>query len=506
MATTAMATAKIKNKIGIVKAIILLSLTCSHLIAFAEKWTFKPSIAIDETVSDNIELTPSDPKSSSITQAIAALHVKYNSGITNLNLSGTKSYSIYSHDSQLNTDYQTLSASGLYSPWSSGPSIFANASIQNVNTNNANNNLADLVSGDTVETQQYSTGLRYNFVNSSYSVQSSITYSTNKAEDSIGESDGISAQLSTRNGNNARHIYWQMGANYNRREQELGNNVDSYGENYTVNALVGAITPWKLNPFIRFQDEYIKGTGVSQDLDSNSSWGAGIRWLASPHITIDLSYNFVADADETASDDYIAASLQWQPSARTSLTADYNQRFFGKAYNLNLRHKTRRLTNTIAYNETLSVFDRYNYQESDSGELEPVESNQYSLNRRLTWSSSLQLSRTNFNLNISTNERENLETSIIDGSFNIGLNVTRNTGTRTNVSLGANFSNSTYDKNNPEGSRQDDYYRILSAGYNIRFARSLSSNFILRHVNRSSSNDQFGYKEVRATINIKKAF
>ncbi len=546
MAITVMDTVRSINKIRITKFAIILSLVCSSSTSLAGDWKFKPSLSLDETYSDNIELSVSEPTSSYVTQAIAALNATYSSGVTNLNLSGMTSYAMHSHDSNLNTDYRSLDANGLYSMWVDGPDIIATANIQNVNRNNAFNDISDPISADTIETQNYSTGFRYNFGNSSYSVKSSFIYSTDRSEDSIGESDGYTAQLSSVNGKNSRYIYWQVSGNYSKREQELDNNIDNYGENYSVNALIGARIPWKLRPFIRFQDEHVEGTGVSQDFQFNPSWGVGISWFPSPQFNIDLSYNVFANSDDNNDDDeedyYIAASAQWQPSSRTSLTADYSHRFFGKAYNFNFQHKMRRLSNSITYNETLSVFDRNNYQQVPLGmfwcpnnisiedasscyvsseppstlddfqlvslfNLEPVESNNFSLNKSFSWLTKLQLARTSFAIDTSASRRERLEeTLIIDDTLNVGLNISRKTGARTNVSLGVNFRHTIFDKNNLENRGQEDYYRIISAGYNISLASSLSTNFTLSHVNRSSTNDQFGYKEIRATIKITKDF
>ena len=85
------------------------------------------------------------------------------------------------------------------------------------------------------------------------------------------------------------------------------------------------------NPFIRFYDEDYSGTLGTQSQPTTSSWGPGFRWLISQHLHVDLSYNYVTD--DAVSDDYVAASIQWDPSARTSLTAGYSQRFFGDSYN-----------------------------------------------------------------------------------------------------------------------------------------------------------------------------
>jgi uncharacterized protein (PEP-CTERM system associated) len=503
MATMAMAMAKNINKSISIKTAILIPLIIAPSV-YAEGWFIVPSLSIDETYTDNVELTIADQTNSFVTQAIAGLSADYKSRLTNLNFNGTKSYAMYSHNSDLNNDFRTLNANGEYSLGASGPKIVASANIANVSRNNADNSLADLVSGDTIETQNYSTGLLYNFGNSSYSVNSSIDFNINRTEDSIGESNGLNAQLGTINGNNARHVYWEMSASYNKRKQDLENNISNNGENYTIDALVGAINRFNFNPFIRFYDEDIKGSGVSQNTQTTSSWGPGIRWLASPHVIIDLSYNFVVD--ETVSDDYLDVSLQWEPSARTSLKAGYSQRFFGNTYNLDFQHRTRRLTNTLAYTEELTVFDRENYQEVTPDDIELVESNEFSLNRRFSWSSQLKLSRTSFLFYTSASERETLESKVIDDRLEASFTISRTTSPKSTFSLSAKYNYSIFDKDNPEGARQEDKYKTYSASYNRILASSLSSNFTIQHVTRDSTSFEYNYDELRAVINIRKDF
>ena len=56
------------------------------------------------------------------------------------------------------------------------------------------------------------------------------------------------------------------------------------------------------------------------------------------------------------------------------------------------------------------------------------------------------------------------------------------------------------------GSRQEDYYRTISAIFTRNLASSLSCNFTVQHVNRASTIDRFSYDEARVIINIIKEF
>lgn len=533
MAIMAMGMAKVFNKNTIGVLVLLIS-----NLSYAGEWKFSPNLGLDETYTDNVELTTLDPTASFVTQVIAGLDADYKSRMAELTLTGTKSYALYSHDSDLNDDYRTLGAKGSYSLWTNGPSLIGSASINNVSRNSADNSLADLVSGDTVESENYSLGLQQNFGNSDYSLQSSLSYSITRAEDGIGESDGFSALINGNNGNTARYMFWQLDGNYSKREQNyIGGTND--GENYSIEASIGAITTFNLNPFIRIYNEDVKGTAAGQNTNNTSSWGPGLRWLASSHLIFDVSYNFVED--KTKSDDYIAAKINWEPSQRTSLNAGFSQRFFGDSYDVDFSHRTKRLTNTISYHETLEAFDRGNYQETDLGNywcptsgftgdisqcfpesqppsdtsgyqltpfsgIELVQSTEFSLNKRFSLVSTLQLSRTSFTLNVSMGEREGLESKIVDDNLNANLTITRTLSPKSDVSISGNFKHLLFDKHNPNGSGQEDYYRTISTNYTRNLASSLSSNFTLQYVDRTSTIDRYSYDEIRAMINITKDF
>ncbi len=534
MATMAMVMAKNINKSSLNKLSVLIPLTLASSVAFAGEWTLGTDVGLTETYSNNVELTPVNHQSSVVSQLIAGLEAKFKSREVDFSFSGTETYAAYSHNSDLNDDYQTVSVDGLFSLWRDGPKLIATSRLTNISQNNANNSLADLVSGDTVQQRVHSAGFQYQTANSSHNFNSSIIYNLTETEDSIGESEGYTANLNSENGNAARHIFWQLSGQYSDQE-----NTNSTGTNYNIEAQVGTITSFKLNPFLRFYDEDISGTALGGNQTTTRSWGPGIRWQASDHFYLDVSYNYVED--KTASDDYIAANINWQPSQRTSLVAGYNKRFFGDSYNLNFSHQTKRLTNKISYHETIEIYDRDSFQEVGLGEfwcpiggpfdanscfpssqppsdttgfilvpltgLEPVESNEFSINKRLAWNSTLALSRTTFAVDITTRERESLTTGIIDDNFDISLSATRKLSPRSSLKLLASYREAIFDKNfSPTQARQEDKYKTVSTTYNRGLASSLSAYFTLQYLERESNQATLTYDEVRAYINITKDF
>ena len=518
---------------------LLLALSFSFLSfsTFAGEWKFVPNVGIEETYTDNVELTITNPTSSLVSQAIVGLDAEYSSRLANLSFSGTNNSVFFSHDSEINDDFLTLNLEGGYNIWTNGPEFIVSAKVDNINRNAASNSLADLVSGDTIQLESYSTGLNYNVRNNDFSIQSSLIYNVTNYEDNIGDFNGVTAILNAGNGSNARTSFWRVLSSYGTKSQDFSGETRT-GDQYRIDAQLGLITSFNFNPFVRFYDEDFTGDFINQNQQTTSSWGPGIRWLVSPHLNIDLSYNYVAD--ETVSEDYVAASIQWEPSARTSLSAGYSQRFFGDSYNFDLQHQTKRLTNSITYKEDLQVFDRNNYDQVDIGifwcpaditienisqcfiqsnqpisgdfqlasffSLEPIDSNEFSLNKRFAWTSKLQLARTSFAINTSATRRERLETKVVDDTLSAAITVERKISGKSNLTLLAKYDYLIFDKNNPAGSRQEDNYSTVSATYSKDLASSLSAYFTLQHVNRDSNVDQYSYTEVRAIINVTKEF
>lgn len=537
MATMAMATVRKINKSRFANGAALLLFCAISSSIVAGEWQFTPNFGIEETFTDNVELTIIDPTSSLVSQAIIGLDMAYESRLANISFVASNSNVFFSHDSELDDSFITLDLEGDYNLWINGPEFIINATIGNISRNTARNSLADLISGDTVQSESYSAGLRYNIHNNTFSIESSLIYNTQNFEDGIGEFNGVTANLNTRNGNNARTTFWQLQSSFSTKDQDFLGETRT-GDQYRIDAQLGLITSYNFNPFVRFYDEDFSGTFINQNQQTTSSWGPGFRWLVTKHLIIDLSYNYVAD--DTASDDYIATSIQWEPSARTSLSAGYNQRFFGDSYNLNIQHRTKRLTNSITYDESLQVFDRNNYEQIDIGlfwcptgialegisqcfiqsnqpnegeyqlasftSIKPIESNEFSLSKRFAWSSKLQLARTSFGINTSATRREGLESRVIDDTLGASLTIDRKISGKSNLTLLAKYDYRIFDKENPEGSRQEDHYRTISATYTKDLAPSLSTHFTIQHVNRDSNLDRYSYDELRAIINVTKEF
>ena len=540
MAITAMGMAH-KTKLSAV----CIALICSKL-AVAGEWQFDPSIIVDETYSDNVGLTTNNEQSSLVTQVGLNIESTYKAQQAEFNFSSESIYALYSHDHDLDSDYQTLSSDLRVQLWPNGIVAYGGISIDNQSRNGSRNALADIVSADTVQVENYNGGLEYNIDNSDFIVNSSIGYRETNSEDNIGNQKGINSRITSTNGTGARHVFWEVEHDY----QDLENN-NQKGKQSQSEVKIGWITGYGLNPFLRYYDEDNSGdiNNSNRSIESNS-YGLGARWLITPRLALNVSYNQPIgdnlDLDGDEQEAYVNASVQWQPSPRTKLTANISERFYGTSYGLDFTHRNKRLTNSISYVEDVQTFTRNNFAANlvgfyfcpssnitsvadciikDEGSIFPdnpnepdnpgfqlfpiqdftlVEDNVFSLNKTLNWSSVLALPRTTISFTASHQNRENLESFNEDERSASSLNVSRKVSGRSSISFDLSYTETNL-QIDTEFERIDRYRR-----YEISYQKSLNSalsfDLSLSYLNRASDNALFNYEEGRVSAKVTKGF
>ena len=540
MAITAMGMAH-KTKLSAV----CIALICSKL-AVAGEWQFDPSIIVDETYSDNVGLTTNNEQSSLVTQVGLNIESTYKAQQAEFNFSSESIYALYSHDHDLDSDYQTLSSDLRVQLWPNGIVVYGGVDIANQSRNGSRNALADIVSADTVQVETYSGGLEYNIDNSDFIVNSSIGYRETNSEDNIGNQKGINSRITSTNGTGARHVFWEVEHDY----QDLENN-NQKGKQSQSEVKIGWITGYGLNPFLRYYDEDNSGdiNNSNRSIESNS-YGLGVRWLITPRLALNVSYNQPIgdnlDLDGDEQEAYVNASVQWQPSPRTKLTANISERFYGTSYGLDFTHRNKRLTNSISYVEDVQTFTRNNFAANlvgfyfcpssnitsvadciikDEGSIFPdnpnepdnpgfqlfpiqdftlVEDNVFSLNKTLNWSSVLALPRTTISFTANHQNRENLETFNEDERSASSLNVSRKVSGRSSISFDLSYTETNL-QIDTEFERIDRYRR-----YEISYQKSLNSalsfDLSLSYLNRASDNALFNYEEGRVSAKVTKGF
>ncbi|GLX82084.1 TIGR03016 family PEP-CTERM system-associated outer membrane protein [Thalassotalea eurytherma] len=530
MATMAMGTAN--KKLSVICLAILTSLHTAH----AGEWDFTPSLTLEENYTDNVELVDAGETESLVSQLGIDFSLDYLAQGAEFTFNSSSIYATYSHDHDLDDGFLELDTNGRFALWPNGIALVFSATVENQARNGARNALADIVSGDTVQTERYSGGFEYQIDNSDFQFFANATYNLNQADDDIGEQEGFSSQILTKNGNASRNVFWDFNANYLERT-----NNDQDSKRHIAELKLGWITNYKINPFIRAYNEDNTGNVGNNNSYESNSYGVGLRWLVTPRFYLDVSYNKPEDEqqniDGEEQEEYVNAEVNWQPTSRTTLNASYGQRFYGESYSLDLTHRNKRLTNSIRYSEEVQVFTRDNYEylpqgafwcpidfiESSECYVEPgdnfnfddynlvtfndfeiIEDNEFSLNKRVAWTSELKLPRTTFSFDLNFNDRESLETRISDRNSGANFKIDRRVSGYSTVDLKLTYTEKLFDYQT-ENERTDRYRQ-----YAINYKRDLNAKFnfnvTLAHVNRDSSQETFNYKESRVTLKFIKDF
>lgn len=513
------------------KYIVITALLIIPSLVYSKEWTFDPSIKINETYSDNVNFANQRGDSSFVTQTAIVVDSSYRAQHLSYNLNAESTYATYTHDHNIDNNYLTLNGNFNFQLWPNGLALRGSANVQNSPINSQVNQYADIISGDTIQNEQYSSGLSYQIENNQYSIDSNFMYNISKTEDNIGEQRGYSATLNTANLAGLNHIFWDIKNNYRERE-----NNNRTGRSYQSEIKIGYITPYKLNPFIRYYDEDNSGSldlGISAE---SNSYGAGIRWRVAPRFILDLSYNKPLNNKSSTTngqqDDYYNVNINWQPTNRTTLNASISERFYGDSFNFNLQHKNKRLTNTISYAESVETFTRQNIIGSQTDlfckigseinvnncfitapnltefslqpifQFEIIEDDVFSLNKRLSSLSILALSRTIFTINLNRNDRTNLLTKIKSLTQNADLKISRKVSGYSNIVFSASFTETQYFRDQPQA--RDSQYRYYKINYNRKLNKTLSFDIGLSHLNRSSNPSVFEYKENRISLELNK--
>lgn len=540
MATTAMGMA---NKTKLTTAFF--ALIYSNF-AFSGDWQFDPSINLDETYTDNVSLVFNNQQSSLVSQAGVNIKTSYTAQQAKFTLSSQSNYALYSHNHKLDNDYHTITSDLWLQLWPNGIVLFGTVNISNQSRNRSRNALADIVSADTVRVETYNGGLEYNIDNSDFILNSTLGYRQTNSEDNIGNRQGVVTNINSTNGTSARHAFWSLEHNY----QKLNNN-NRNGKQSQSEAIIGLITDYNINPFVRYYNEDNSGdlNNSNRSIESNS-YGLGVRWLISPRLRFDTSYNkpigkkLDIDGDEQKA--YIDAAVLWQPSTRTKLSANFSKRFYGNSYGVDLTHRNKRLTNTISYVEDIKTLTRNNFVASIVGfylcpnnnallieecilsegdaiipenpnepdgqgflilpiqDFTLVEDNVFSLNKTLSWNSSLTLPRTTISVNANQQNRENIDNNIKDQLSGASLNVSRKLSGRSSVSANLSYTETSLQLDTEF--ERTDRYRRYQLSYERSLNSSLSFNLALSQLNRSSDNALLNYDEGRISAKITKGF
>ncbi|WP_163834606.1 TIGR03016 family PEP-CTERM system-associated outer membrane protein [Spartinivicinus ruber] len=284
------------------------------------QWTITPSITVEDTYSDNINLSSNNEQSDQVLEIVPAVRIQGEGRRLRLNFDYNAQglhYFENTNDDEVNHRLQ----SGLSSELIENHLFLdatANISQQLIDERrggssdniSGSNNLSDVftyeinpywkqkLSSD-VETEL---GVRYNEVN----------YSEN---DNGSDSSGQSLYWSANSAPGVGPIFWRFNYNYDEVDYDSQNDTERQSESI----LVGYQWTPKFNTSLTVGYE-------SQDNDAE---------------------NIRNDTDGA----FWIAGMDWALSRKTSLSAQYGKRYYGDTYGFNLSHQRKRSTFTLSYSE-----------------------------------------------------------------------------------------------------------------------------------------------------------
>lgn len=197
------------------------------------------------------------------------------------------------------------------------------------------------------------------------------------------------------------------------------------------------------------------GGGDRQQTTSSKAANVNLRYAATPQLSLGVyggydSYDFSSVGGAQSGAAY-GGSLQWAPSARTSLQATAGHRFYGPSYTLALQHRSRGTVWNITYSDSVSstrsqfvlpqaidtaaMLDSLFRAQIPDAQLRAAVvqsyiqsaglppslatsvnflSNRYSLNKQLNAGMAWQLARTTTTVSVFKNKREMLSSQQVD--------------------------------------------------------------------------------------------
>jgi uncharacterized protein (PEP-CTERM system associated) len=292
--------------------------------AGAAKWDIVPTVLVTETYTDNVALAPSALKQGDwVTEITPAISVAATGARLKLHATYDPQILYYARGEQYNEIYQRLDATG--SAELAKQLLFldarANVSQQNVSLQGplTVSNINTTGNRATVETYAVSPYLRHDF-GSEVQTEARYGYSVvNSNDQSTTLADSAGDLIYVRLGSGPAYKLTTWNVDYFR------SNVDYKGEPDTFADVILASARRLITPTIgllaQLGHENYESSGVAGLTTEGGRWSTGVDWT---------------------------------PSPRTSLAATVGERFFGKAYFVDFRHRTRLTTWCAGYAQRVS--------------------------------------------------------------------------------------------------------------------------------------------------------
>ncbi|MEH6625324.1 MAG: TIGR03016 family PEP-CTERM system-associated outer membrane protein [Motiliproteus sp.] len=303
----------------------LVALICAVGVsqASAGDWNFSPNIEIKEDFTNNLDLTESNEKSSFITQVLPGFTLHKKGGGLDVNVDYSLQHVNYSSSQGDDTTNHQLSAATNAELIDDNFFIDAQASMSQQRTSNRSASIGNdtNAAGSTTDTSTFEISPYWQQrINAHTDAGARFTYNQVNFDSNGGnDSDGYDVNLFIDSKPSVSKLHWGLTADKSRATPDDELPIES--------------------------DEMSASLGYrhSSQLDVSLSYGY-----------VDNHLSSTTDSNANAGD-FWGVSTQWNPSARTEISASYNSRLqTSNDYGLNFFHRTKSGSWTINYSESIS--------------------------------------------------------------------------------------------------------------------------------------------------------
>lgn len=382
---------------------------------------------------------------------------------------------------------------------------------------------------------------RYYETKSDNSLEETEDDNSNSPFNQFIDSNGVSANASLVNGDWFRDGYWRTDATYRRTERQDRGEFESLFINGTAGynlygdlGLIVTATHEEINidgDLVNFNSRF---NNQFSDFDT---YGAGLNYRPAEGRFINVTINKISTDGEDDGKTFVGFSTNWQFSPRTSIQAQLNRRYYGKAGQFSLNHGTKRIRTSVSYQEQTTTFSTLMFDVADAGtfvcpagsvdildcfqpdtldyELQPGEqvvqfsqivtelTDQVILRRQLAGSVGYQRRKLKLSLDgryidtdYSIENRQQIQRLI-------GLTANLQVGARSSVYSRLQFSKI---KNTIDGIERDNNSNIYSIGMRNGLSRKLSVSVDLRYLdnenNRGLGRSPLDFNETRISLSM----
>jgi uncharacterized protein (PEP-CTERM system associated) len=462
-----------------------LALACGP--ASAGEWTFSPSISVNETYSDNIELAPSGAEEHDfVTTVTPGLNIRGQGRRAQADVF-YRAQAIRRARAEDSSDFNhQLQAGGLAELIEDLIFVDASATVRQENTSDtgvtASDNLTVSSNRDTVVTYRVSPHLKRRLGDFADGELRYTHDEVDNGDQGIG-SQGDEIGLVVTSGDDFQRLPWTLSAN--RREEENDNGAETTFQRIEVAGRYEITRRYGLVAAVGYEDN---------DFATGESDTSGITWRA---------------------------GATWTPTPRTEAEFGIEERFFDQAFFLNARHRSRRTVFQVSYREDVTTTTGLQLERQlvplvdafgqpvvnpDTGAAflvpldTPTQTDEVLVTRRLSGSVAFQGRRTNASLSFFDEERD----FSVGGDESVqGLSgsATRRLSRKLSASLSGGWQQSEL-----RGVDGDETRWNVAVGLSRRFTSELTGSVDVSHTEQDADVAASEYEENRVFLGLTMAF